>query len=125
MESPSFRDELFESPSGDWVECYSDAHFRQRYLRRDGPIFCETVMTVRSTDTETAIALIRGPWDWWQHGRISQFRRNPDGTNDQMLAPIWWFITRIGLHGLPPIDVPDGNGKRVSVLLKKHFTGWS
>ena len=126
MDKPNFRDYLFDNPSGDWVQSYSDEHFRQRYLGRDGPISCETVMTVRgTTGAEAAIALIRGAWDWWGHGRVAGFTTNADGSSDQILSPVWWFITRIGLHGLPPVDLPDLKGRRVPVLLKKHFTGWS
>jgi len=125
MDRPCFRDELFDSSTSDWVETYSDEHFRQRYLRRGGPIFCETLMTVRGAGADAAIALIRGPWDWWQHGRAADFRTNPDGSSDQMLSPVWWFITRIGLHGLPPINLLDRAGRRVPVLLLRHFTGWS
>src|SRR5437763_4706706 len=110
MDQPSFRDDLFDTPASDWVESYSDEHFQQRYLRRDGPIFCETVMRVRGASADKAIALIRGPWGWWAHGRVTGFRTNADGSSDQMLAPVWWFITRIGLHGLPPTDSPDGKG---------------
>ena len=126
MDQPIFRDDLFDNGGGDWVQSYSDEHFRQRYLRNDGPIYCETLMTVRGTSgADAAIALIRGRWDWWEHGRVTGFTTNADGSSDQILSPVWWFITRIGLHGLPPVDLPDLKGRRVPVLLRKHFTGWS
>jgi hypothetical protein len=83
-------------------------------------------MTVKgSMDLNRAIELLCGPWDWWSHGRVTGFTRNGDGSTDQTLSPVWWFITRVILHGLPPVDLPDLRGRRVPVLLKKHFTGWS
>jgi hypothetical protein len=33
MDQPDFRDDLFDNAEGDWVQCYADEHFRQRYLR--------------------------------------------------------------------------------------------
>ena len=126
MNDPNFRDDLFDDSPGEWVDGYRDDHFRQRYLRGEGPIYCETVMTVRkSTDYDAAIRLIRGPWDWWQHGRITDFTTNPDGSSDQILSPVWWFITRVGLHILPPVRLSAVNGRRVPLLLTGHFTGWS
>jgi hypothetical protein len=120
----NFRDDLFDSPAGDWVESFSDAHFRQRYLHEKSLIYCETLMTVHgTTDIEPAVALIRGPWDWWEHGRITGFAVNDDGSTDQTLSPVWWFITRVGLHISPPIDLPELHGQRVPLLLTEHFTG--
>lgn len=85
MNEPIFRDDLFENASADWVESNVDEHFRQRYLPGDGPIFCETLMTVHgTTDTAAALDLICGPWDWWEHGRIADFTANADGSTDQI-----------------------------------------
>jgi len=124
MDQPIFRDDLFDNSAGDWVDSYSDEHFRQRYLRQKGPIVCETVMTVhRTTNTAAAVGLICGPWDWWDHGRITDFTSNADGSSDQILSPVWWFITRVGLHIFPPVDLPDLNGRRIPLLLTGHFTG--
>lgn len=120
----NFRDDLFDNPKGEWVESHSDLHFRQRYLREGGPIYCETLMTVHdTTDIRAAIELIRGPWDWWEHGRITDFRRNEDGSTDQVLSPVWWFITRVNLHILPPEDLADLKGQRVPLLLTQDFSG--
>ena len=124
MDQLTFRDDLFDNPDSDWVESHSDEHFRQRYLSEAGAIYCETLMTVhRTTDTDEAIALIRGPWDWWEHGRITGFTTGADGSSDQVLAPVWWFFTRVGLHILAPLELPDLKGRRVPLLLGQHFTG--
>ena len=126
MEQPNFRDDLFDNSAGDWVQTHLDEHFRQRYLRQEGPIYCESLMTVHGTmDADAAIGLICGPWDWWDHGRITDFTANEDGSSDQILSPVWWFITRVGLHVFPPVDLPDLKGRRVPVALTHSFTGWS
>ncbi len=123
MDELNFRDDLFDNPAGEWVHSYSDEHFRQRYLDQPGAIYCETLMTARGTsDVDAAIALICGPWDWWDHGRITDFTANEDNSSDQILSPVWWFITRVGLHLFPPVELPDSK-KRVPMLLTKHFTG--
>jgi hypothetical protein len=123
MDQLNFRDDLFDTPAGEWVHSYSDDHFRQRYLRQDGPIYCETVMIAHgTTDLDAAITLISGPWDWWDHGRISNFTINEDQSSDQVLSPVWWFITRVGLHLLPPTKLPDLK-QRIPMMLTKHFTG--
>ena len=124
MDDLHFRDDLFDNASGDWVQSHSDEHFQQRYLRNEGPIFCETLMTVHARlDSSAAINLICGPWDWWEHGRITDFTVNPDGSSDQILSPVWWFITRVGLHIFPPHDLPELKGRRAPLLLTRDFTG--
>jgi hypothetical protein len=126
MDQLNFRDDLFDNAAGDWVQSHLDEHFRQRYLHEEGPIYCETLMTVHgTTDADAAIALICGPWDWWEHGRITDFTTNEDGSSDQILSPVWWFITRVGLHIFPPVNLPDLKGRRVPLLLTEHFTGSS
>jgi hypothetical protein len=126
MDQQNFRDDLFDNATGDWVQSHLDEHFRQSYLREEGPIYCETLMTVHgTTDSDAAIALICGPWDWWEHGEIADFTANADGSSDQVLSPVWWFITRVALHIFPPVALPDLKGRRVPLLLTKHFTGWS
>lgn len=124
MDQQNLRDDLFDNPTGDWVQSHLDEHFQQRYLDSEGPIYCETLMTVHgTTDADAAIALITGPWDWWEHGRIADYTINEDGSSDQILSPVWWFITRVGLHISPPVDLPDLHGRRVPLLLSGHFTG--
>src|SRR5580658_9595917 len=125
MDQLIFVDDLFDNPTGDWVQSHLDKNFRQSYLREEGPIYCETLMTVpgTTTDADTAIALICGPWDWWEHGRITDFATNADGSSDQILSPVWWFITRVGLHIFPSVDLPDLKGRRVPLLLSEQFTG--
>jgi len=75
------------------------------------------------TNVDAALALICGPWDWWEHGNIAGFTRNPDGSSDQTLSPVWWFITRVNLHILPPVPLSDLKGWRVPLLLTRHFDG--
>jgi hypothetical protein len=126
MDQPNFRDDLFDNSAGDWVESHVDEHFEQRYLNEEGPIYCETLMTVHgATDSDAAIGLICGPWEWWEHGRITDFTAHEDGSSDQILSPVWWFITRVGLHIFPPVALPELKGRRVPLRLTNDFTGWS
>lgn len=126
MDEHNFRDKLFDDGALDWVLSFSDEHFRQRYLREEGPIYCETLMTVHGTcDADAVVPLICGPWDWWEHGRITDFATNGDGSSDQLLSPVWWFPTRVGLHLFPPVSLADLKGWRVPILLGRHFTGLS
>jgi hypothetical protein len=119
-----FADELFENPTLDWVHMEIDEHFRQRHLREDHPIYCETQMTVHGAGVmDEAIDLISGPWDWWEHGHIADFTRNDDGSSDQILSPVWWFMTRVSLHMLPLEHLPDLHGWRAPMLLGRHFAG--
>jgi hypothetical protein len=123
MAPPPLRDDLFDSPRGDWVDTYTDEHFKQRELQKSDLIYCETLMSVSNPDLEAAAALIMGPWDWWEHGRITDYRLNPDGSSDQTLAPVWWFITRVGLHIWPPVGLAGFTGKRMALMLTGHFEG--
>lgn len=121
---PVFRDEIFDHPSGEWVQIEIDQHFTQRFRHTPGPYWCETVMTVHGiADVEAAVQLIYGPWDWWEHGHIAGFTRNPDGSVDQTLSPVWWFITRVALHILPPTPLAGRKGLRVPILMTRHFSG--
>jgi hypothetical protein len=124
VDLPQFRDDIFDNPSGDWVNNQIDERFTQRYLRDETLIYCETLMTVHNTvDIDAAAAMIMGPWDWWEHGRITDFKLNPDGSTDQTLAPVWWFITRVGLHIFPPAPLSDSPGQRMPLMLTGHFAG--
>ncbi len=119
-----FRDALFENSSADWFDSYSDEHFRQRYLLHEELIYCETLMSISgTTSVDTVVDLIRGPWDWWDHGAITDFVANSDGSSDQILSPVSWFITRVGLHTFPPVGLSDQSGVRVPMRLTEHFTG--
>lgn len=125
-----FRDDIFDNPPGrfgeEWRRKRWNEHFQCRAVCEQGPIFCETLMTVRGThDIDAAIRLICGPWDWWGHGHTAGFTTNADGSSDQILAPVWWFITRVGLHIFPPADLPERKGRRVPLLLTGHFSGTS
>jgi hypothetical protein len=124
MGVPVFHDDWFDNLRDDWVQSYSDPHFQQRYLHQDGAIYCETLMTVHAGDVAgDAMTLICGPWDWWEHGHIADFAANTDGTSDQVLSPVWWFVTRVALHIYPPVALPDLKGKRAPMMLGRHFTG--
>lgn len=125
MEPLKYLDDVFDNPALNWVEDRLNEHFTQRYLDDGGLIVCETLMTVHgTTGMQPAIDLICGPWDWWDHGRITDFVPNADGSSDQILSPVWWFITRVGLHILPPADLPDHpKGKRMGLMLSGHFVG--
>jgi hypothetical protein len=119
-----FRDERFRK--GGFKEYVTDPRFVQRCLIEDGLIICETV-TEASCTVEEALAEIRGPWDWWDHGKALDFKAGPD-YNDQVLAPVAWFITRVRMrhfHAMP-FEAPEFQGltgHRVPVLLSKHFRG--
>jgi hypothetical protein len=124
MEQLSYLDDQFDNPALKWVETQVNEHFWQRHLDDAKIIVCETVMTVHgTTDQQPAIDLIGGPWDWWEHGRITDFVRNADGSSDQILSPVWWFITRVGLHIQPPVDLVGLRGKRMGLMLSGHFAG--
>lgn len=122
MLQAQFQDQRFEQP-GQWSYSYLDEHFEQRFLEDDPLIFCETRMTVHGAPAlEDAVALIRGPWDWWEHGKISDYEESPDGTTFQTLAPVWWFITRVGLRIETPVELAGG-GVRIPMTLSNDFTG--
>ena len=116
-----FRDREFESDSG-WVHYYQDHRFNQRFLDKDGLMFCETLLLVRSS-VDDAIALLYGPWYWWDHGRSFDFHFNGDGSCDQYLKPANWFWTKIGMRIFPPTEIPDGEGLRLPLVLWNHFVG--
>lgn len=119
-----FRDDVFGNSSLNWVHNHVDEHFEQRHLGDEYPIYCETLMTVPgTTNPDAAVALICGPWDWWEHGHIADFVGNNDGSSDQILSPVWWFFTRVGLHIFPPEHLPGLNGWRIPILMSGDFTG--
>ncbi len=97
----TFRTEDERFDQGRWTTKAAPARFTQRHLDGEPLIFCETVMSVHGS-LETAVNLIRGPWQWWRSGRITGYHVNADGSSDQVLSPVWWYTTRINLHILPP-----------------------
>ena len=120
-----FRDDKFEQP-GAWEQTLGETHFHQRFLHEEDLIYCETLMTVHgATDIDAAVSHIRAPWDWWEHGRSTDFVTHEDGTHDQTLAPVWWFMTRVGVRTFPPGALPGLKGQRVSILLSGDFSGVS
>ena len=123
---PDFQleDARFDDPIENWVDFYSDARLRQRYLPSAGRIFCETVFTTKGSPEE-AIRLLRGPWEWWHHGRSSKFHVNADGSTSQVLAPIWWHLTRVGVQIHPRRDLKETGGIRLPMSISRDFRGFA
>lgn len=122
MQAFRYEDARFDNAAG-WAPFHRDASFVQRYLPDSERIFCETVVKSPGT-VEEAIRLLRGPWDWWEHGRSIGYRANDDGSASQVLAPVWWHITRVGVQIFPPQDMPGGMaGVRLPMLVSRHFRG--
>lgn len=120
----TFLDHIFEDSTLDWIPRQPSREYVQRHLPRTGPIICETVLTIPgSASIEDAVPLILGPWDWWLHGRARNFSLNHDGSSDQILLPVWWFITRVTLHILPPVRLPGTDGVRIRLMLGRYFVG--
>ena len=121
-EQLQFEDQRFAS--ADWTLYYADAHFAQRYHHEEGGrLYCETLLALRSTTAEPVIELLRGPWSWWDHGRVLEYRELPDGGSEQVLAPVWWFLTRVRVRLFPPYALPGEAGIRLPGLLGGHFLG--
>jgi hypothetical protein len=116
-----FCDERFDCPQG-WKDYWCAAGFRQRYLHDEHLIHSETNMTVRCS-WEAAVKEISGPWTWWEHGRISGYRRLEDGSSEQVLSPVWWYLTRIVLRIYPPILLEHETGIRIPIGMRRHFNG--
>jgi hypothetical protein len=117
----TFHDDVFDQPTR-WIHYYKDQRFDQRYLDDGDVIFCETLMSVRCT-VEAAVSLFERPWTWWDHGRSIDFRVVHDRCTEQILAPVWWNWTRVGLRIFPPVDLPGSSGQRIPILLSKHYQG--
>jgi hypothetical protein len=122
----TFLDDIFEDLTLDWISGQPRPEHVQRHLAGNGSIICETILTIPgSTEIDDAVPLILGPWVWWLHGRARNFSVNEDGSSDQVLLPVWWFITRVTLHILPPVPLPDTDGVRISIILGRYFVGLS
>lgn len=39
------------------------------------------------------------------------------------MLPVWWFITRVTLHILPPVPSPETGGVRIRLMLGRYFVG--
>ncbi len=119
-------DHIFEDSTLDWIPRQPSPEYVQRHLARKGAIICETILTIPgSTDIDDAVPLILGRWDWWRHGRARNFSPHKDGSSDQVLLPVWWFITRVTLHILPPVPLPERDGVRIRLMLGRYFVGHS
>lgn len=124
MTSIQFRDERFAH--GGFTGYVTDPRFTQRCLIEEGLIICETV-TEASCTPEEALRQVRGPWDWWDHGKALDYTPGAEFT-DQVLAPVAWFITRVSMRQYQPIPIeapefPGLSGLRVPVSLGIHFRG--
>jgi hypothetical protein len=117
----NFHDEVFDNPTH-WIHHYKDRRFDQRYLGEGDVIFCETTMKVRCS-VEAAVSLLCSPWTWWEHGRSINFHSNDDRYTEQILAPVWWYWTRVGLRIFPPVELPGSGGHRIPLLLSRHYQG--
>jgi hypothetical protein len=114
------RDEVFDEPDG-WIVIPSDPPFRLRHKLKGRLMYCETLMTGVRGRRDVAARLLLGRWGWWKKGRAKRFRQNADGTSDQILTPVWWYTTRIGLHNGPATPIPSGT--RVPIVLYRMFQG--
>ena len=114
------EDDRFDGPG--WAVVPAPP-FRQRYQQIGNRMYCETVCTISGT-RQAAIEVFRGPWTWWTSGRVIDYRTHADGCSDQGLAPIWWYLARIGLHIMPatPLERP-GSAMRVPVIMSRHIVG--
>lgn len=118
--APPLCDDLFDGAS---LRTYhQDDHFNQRCADGGSRIVCETVMRARGA-VEDAVALVRGPWIWWDHGRVLSYREGEKGVFVQVLAPIWWNSTRIHQEILQPVPLPGLDGVRVPIIMTHHLVG--
>ncbi len=109
-----FEDERFAS--ADWTNYYADRHFQQRFHHEEnGRLYCETLLALHSNSADSVIRLLRGPWTWWDHGRVLEYHELPDGGSEQVLAPVWWFLTRVRVRLFPPCPLPAEPGTRLPV----------
>ncbi len=120
----TFLDHVFDDLTLGWIPRHPRPGYVQRHLPGKDLIVCETVLAIPgSANPDDAVPLILGPWDWWLHGGAREFSLNNDGTSDQILLPVWWFITRVTLHILPPIALPGTAGVRIRLMLGRYFVG--
>jgi len=78
-------------------------------------IFCESTATIAATP-EALVALIQGPWTWWQGGQQTNRVVQPTGT-DYILYPAWLGVN---VHEHMHPAEPYGNG---GYLIRIDFIG--
>jgi hypothetical protein len=115
------NDSIFEKGEG-WREFYRDDRFAQRYLVEGELLYCETLMDVRCSP-DAAVSMLQDSWDWWNHGRILSYRRNPDNSIEMDLKPIHWGPSVVHHHFFPPVKLTTMEGVRLTALLSRHFDG--
>ena len=116
-----YEDARFDDPAG-WVRFDQNPRMVQRYIPHRKLIYCETILATRGS-MEDAVRLLRGAWEWWHHGRSADFHLNPDGSTSQMLSPVWWNFTRVGVQVFSRRDLPGTGGIRLPLLMSRHFRG--
>lgn len=121
MADPELRDGVFDDP-GPWKAFYRDGRFEQRFRIIDDAMFCETLLIVRSAMADV-VALLRDRWDWWAHGKATNYTRHPDGSVEMDLKPIWWYVANLHMQILPPREVVDIGGIRLPIVYSRDFEG--
>jgi hypothetical protein len=121
MSEVKLNDSMFDERGG-WTELRTDERFRQRYLIEGELFYSETLMKVRCSQ-ESLIAALKESWTWWDKGKILLHQRNPDGTWEIELKPIYWGTTIVRHHFYPPVSLPGGKGVRIVAPLSHHFEG--
>jgi hypothetical protein len=116
-----FCDERFNRPDG-WAPYRCAQGFEQRHLHENHRMYCETRMRVECSSAAAA-GEIAGEWTWWKHGVTSGFRRLDDGSSEQVLSPVWWYVTRIMLKVYPPVPLEHEDGVRIPITMSRHFKG--
>lgn len=121
MSEVNLNDEKFDRGSN-WTHFYKDERFDQRFLIEGDAFFAETLMTVRSS-RDAALSMLRGSWNWWDHGSSLGFRSNSDMSCEMDLKPVAWFTTRFHLYMFPPVALSDLDGIRLPARFTGHFEG--
>jgi hypothetical protein len=114
-----FEEAMFE-PAPAWIELYADARFTQRYRIVGTRMYTESVAAVH-TDVDALCQALRGPWDWWRHGRYEAREEREDGT---VHYDLWPTGSAICVHEVmhAPREVAGGS-VRLPIVLSGHASG--
>jgi len=121
MADVEFKDARFGADSG-WIRFYRDERFEQRYFVEGDAIFCETILTLQAA-RDAVVSMLRGEWNWWDHGKLLSFRREPDGSSEMVLKPILRHITKVKIRIGVPAAVPGEEGIRLPIVYSQHLEG--